>query len=109
MLYRVTVRTAQDQLLIEAANIANAIDVVKTTGWGPEAITSIEECEDVRTVLQACYPNSELQLEALLTALPNVFALHPELWHDLVRTLVQDKVNTSACEVFIQIISKEVR
>ena len=108
MLYKVTVRTAQDQLLVEAPNIAHAIDVVKTTGWGPAAITSIEECEEVRTVLKACQADTEMQLEALLTALPNVLALHPELMQDLIRTLVQDKLNTSACKIFIQVISKEV-
>lgn len=106
MLYKVTARTAQDQLLVEAANITKAVDLVKTrTGWGPAAITRIEECEDVRTVLRACEADPEMQLEALLTALPNVLALHPELMRDLVRTLVQ--LNTGASEVFIQTISKE--
>ena len=105
--YKIKIRTCPNELLVSAADIDCAMEMVMDAykcSW--TAIQRIEVCEDARTVLDACWESAEDKLEALLNVLPPCLAFHQKLMRDIAVSIVYDA--TGVAGMVAELKSKEV-
>lgn len=106
-LYRITMRDCKTALLVSAENITAALNLMlQAKGYPEESVTKIEEFQDIKGALDACYESAEDKLEALLNVLPPCLAFHQTLMRDIAATIVYDATGISG--MIAELNSKEV-
>lgn len=105
--YKIKIRTCPNELLVSAEDIDCAMEMVTDAyKCSRTTIQRIEVCEDVRTVLDACWESAEDKLEALLNVLPPCLAFHLTLMRDIAASIVYDA--TGVAGMVAELKSKEV-
>ena len=106
-LYKIKIRTRPNELLVSAEDIDCAMDMV-TDAYKCSRVTiqRIEVCEDVRTMLDACWESAEDKLEALLSVLPPYSSFHQAVVRDLATSIAYDA--TGVAGMVAELKSKEV-
>lgn len=93
MLYRMTLKNCENDLLVSAEDIVCALDLIEECGWKKLAVRKIEHFSDIRTVLNMCWDTPEEKLEALINAVTGI--LNADVRDDLAAEIVFDATGVS--------------